>query len=68
MAARALAHPIPVPVQEIEGSPLINEEEVAIRAYFIWQQCGEPHGHDLEHWFQAISELEHPYNNDSQKE
>ncbi len=32
-------------------------EEVAQRAYQIWQAAGRPTGRDLEHWLQAEAEL-----------
>lgn len=35
-----------------------TEEEIAIAAYYIWQASGEPHGRDLDHWFQAKGHLE----------
>ena len=63
MAGRALAFSIPI--QEIEGSPTITEQQIAIRAYHIWQQNGEQHGQDEANWFQAVAELERPVQNDS---
>ena len=32
-------------------------EQVAERAYQIWQESGCPHGRDWEHWLQAEREL-----------
>jgi hypothetical protein len=32
-------------------------DRIAQRAYEIWKECGCPHGHDQEHWFQAEREL-----------
>jgi hypothetical protein len=34
-----------------------SKEKVRIRAHQLWEQAGKPHGHDLEHWFQAEKEL-----------
>ena len=35
-----------------------GEHKVRERAYRIWQQEGEPHGKDVEHWHRARSEAE----------
>jgi hypothetical protein len=32
-------------------------ESVSRRAFEIWQEAGQPNGHDLEHWLQAETEL-----------
>lgn len=34
-----------------------RSNEVRERAYRIWQDEGEPHGRDAEHWAQAEGEL-----------
>jgi hypothetical protein len=34
------------------------EEEVRNRAYAIWEAKGRPEGEHLEHWQQAIKEIE----------
>jgi hypothetical protein len=45
------------------GQPMIflhrevTKEQIAQRAYKIWQERGEPMGQDLDHWLQAESEL-----------
>ena len=45
-AAAAAAKPVAVPHQQI-----------AERAYQLWQARGGSHGHDLEHWLEAEGEL-----------
>lgn len=35
-----------------------RENEIAERSYQIWEREGKPEGKHLQHWFQAISELE----------
>lgn len=36
-------------------------DRIRERAYFIWEDCGRPHGQDLEHWLIAEMEgLERP--------
>lgn len=37
------------------GQP--RQEEIAARAYEIWDQAGRPEGMDIEHWTQAEREL-----------
>jgi hypothetical protein len=44
---RAPAHPRPAPTRE----------EIARRAYELWQRNGCPQGRDVEHWCQAEREL-----------
>jgi hypothetical protein len=34
----------------------IGDNEVASRAYRLWEQAGKPHGRDLEFWIQAEAE------------
>lgn len=34
-----------------------SKEKVRVRAHQLWEEAGRPHGHDLEHWFQAEKEL-----------
>ena len=34
-----------------------THEEVALAAYFIWQQQGCPHGRDKENWYQGLAQL-----------
>jgi DUF2934 family protein len=34
-----------------------TEDEIAVCAYFIWEQEGKPIGHALDHWFQAELQL-----------
>lgn len=33
-----------------------RREWISKRAYTIWEQAGRPHGHDADHWEQAVSE------------
>ena len=35
-----------------------RENQIAERSYQIWEREGKPEGKHLQHWFQAISELE----------
>lgn len=37
-----------------------NHQEIAKRAYALWEQEGCPHGRDLEHWDKAERELTMP--------
>jgi hypothetical protein len=37
-----------------------NYQEIAKRAYALWEQEGHPHGLDLEHWNRAERELTVP--------
>lgn len=38
-------------------APEITSEEIARRAYFIWEQQGRPAGKEAEHWYQAEQQL-----------
>jgi hypothetical protein len=38
----------------------VYEEEVADRAYELWQARGKTHGHDLDDWLEAEHRLEGP--------
>ena len=35
------------------STEIIRHNEVANRAYRLWEQAGKPHGRDLEFWIQA---------------
>ncbi|MGV8935493.1 MAG: DUF2934 domain-containing protein [Allorhizobium sp.] len=35
-----------------------NDDRVAKRAYALWEQEGWPHGRELDHWDQAMKEIE----------
>lgn len=35
----------------------ISDEEIALRAFQIWQEQGCTHGHDVEDWSQSEEEL-----------
>jgi hypothetical protein len=39
------------------GAAMINETEVAARAYLIYLEEGRPDGRHLDHWLKAESEL-----------
>jgi len=55
MASTAKA---PIVIREVEvGLVLATPEQIARRAYEIWEGEGKAPGKDQEHWFQAISEL-----------
>jgi hypothetical protein len=38
-----------------------TNEEIAVRAYLIWEKNGKPHGRDREYWLQAEAELQAGY-------
>ena len=38
-------------------TPPFTDEQIAARAYEIFQREGSVHGNDEQHWFQAIEEL-----------
>lgn len=38
----------------------VNEAEISLRAYQIWEAEGKPHGRDFEHWLRAKAELAAP--------
>ncbi len=42
------------------GAAQPSFEDVSRRAFEIWERSGRPHGHDLENWLQAESELSGP--------
>mgnify|MGYP001564686717 CR=1 FL=1 len=33
-------------------------EWISKQAYSLWEEAGHPHGHDIEHWAQAVRERE----------
>ena len=35
----------------------VNQEQIALRAYEIWEASGRPVGRDQEHWLMAEAEL-----------
>jgi len=39
------------------GSQELTEEIIRIRAYYLFEQRGYQHGHDLEDWLQAEQEV-----------
>jgi len=36
-----------------------SHEQIAVRAYELWEHQGRPHGVDLEHWLEAERQLCH---------
>jgi hypothetical protein len=46
------------PIQEGQQEKMRKPEEVALRAYELWQQKGCPQGSAEEDWLQAEEELE----------
>jgi hypothetical protein len=57
----AVAHPPPRKSElhraPVHPRPAPTSEEIARRAYELWQRNGCPHGRDVEHWCQAEREL-----------
>ena len=41
----------------IAPSHEVNSELIAMRAYTIWEQEGHPHGHEIDNWLLAESQL-----------
>jgi hypothetical protein len=39
-------------------SPALSDEEIARRAYFLWESRGRPHGSAEEDWHRAKEQLE----------
>src|SRR5262245_37158838 len=37
--------------------PTPSAEEVAVAAYYLWEEEGRPHGRDREHWDRALTQL-----------
>jgi len=37
--------------------PNPTPDQIQARAYQLWESAGREHGHDMEHWFQAETEL-----------
>jgi hypothetical protein len=35
----------------------VTQQDIAARAYQLWEEEGRPHGRDLDHWSKAASEL-----------
>ncbi len=48
---------VPTDGEMAATSPQVPTEEIASRAYKIWQQQGCPHGCEEEHWRQAEREI-----------
>lgn len=48
----------PKPAPAPAPAPRITAEQIARRAYFIWEQAGRPTGKEREHWLLAEQELQ----------
>ena len=51
------AKPKPAPEPPVVSSPQPTIEEIAAKAYAIWEQEGRPAGRDMEFWLRAEVEL-----------
>jgi hypothetical protein len=40
-----------------QGVPAFLHDRIAVRAYYLWQEEGCPHGRDKEHWYMAAEQL-----------
>ena len=47
----------PAPAVARVSFPRITAEQIASRAYFIWEQHGRPAGREREHWLMAEQQL-----------
>jgi hypothetical protein len=45
-----------------------SNEEIQVRAYELYLQCGCDGGHDLQHWLDAENELNEAYGNEARAE
>jgi len=43
--------------RETESSTSLSHDEIAVRAYELWQSQGAPHGNDWGNWFEAQRQL-----------
>jgi hypothetical protein len=48
------------PVVSSKPSRSVAQQEIAARAYQLWEASGRRHGEDRAHWFQAERELRSP--------
>ena len=46
--------------KSIQSEPKPTHEEIARRAYEIFEERGRPHGRDQEHWLEAEAQLKAP--------
>lgn len=46
-------------------APVIDEEEVRVTAYFLWEQDGRPLGRDEHYWWLALERLARQKANDA---
>jgi hypothetical protein len=44
-------------VTHFSANRTVTDEDVAVRAYLIWQREGRPEGRHVEHWLAAEAEL-----------
>jgi DUF2934 family protein len=44
-----------VPVEQVTVAPI--EDQIRERAYQIFEERGGEHGHDLEHWYEALRDF-----------
>ncbi len=52
-----MANKLGVPATSDMGSQELTEEIIRIRAYHLFEQRGNRHGHDMEDWLQAEAEV-----------
>lgn len=46
-----------IQVQPTASDAATRSDEIAIRAYLIWEKEGRPAGRDFDHWLQAEAQL-----------
>jgi hypothetical protein len=46
-----------VKIHRVSNTPVISNEEIELRAYFLWEGRGKPLGSPEEDWYQAAEEL-----------
>ena len=47
-----------IDVEEDTAVPEPSHEEIALRAYQLWEERGKPHGSDEEDWYLAEQQLQ----------
>jgi hypothetical protein len=45
-----------------------RQDDIATRAYYIWEHEGRPEGRDQEHWFRALAEAENVVGGNSRRQ
>jgi Protein of unknown function (DUF2934) len=43
---------------KIRGLRPFSHTDIAVAAYYLWEQEGRPHGRDKEHWYKALAQLQ----------